>query len=190
MVDQSTTGDVTTTTTTMAATTTTTTTVPPGAKAEFALSHVVFGELGFVIVTNWGRDRGSLAGLWLTQGSFVQALPDVDLAPGEQAVLGFAKEPPPDLTGMAAVVHLGPAVGEIGRDGGELALHSSDAFDDPASLLDYVAWAAGPHPRLEQAVAAGIWDEETVAVIDDAPSISTGIYPAIRAADWYADLGG
>lgn len=71
-----------------------------------------------------------------------------------------------------------------------MALHNSDDFDDPASLIDYVAWGVGPHLRLEQATEAGIWDGSTVEIVDEAPSISTGIYPAVRAEDWATDLGG
>jgi len=183
------------TTTTIPATTsttitTTTTTLPADAAADFAFSQVVFGDLAFVVVTNWGNDTGRLQGLWLSQGSSVQALPDVEIGPGEQALLGLAANPPPDLTGMAAVLHIGPSVGDIVANGGELALHDSDAFNEPSSLLDYVAWGEGPHLRIGQAAEAGIWGESTVEVIDHAPSISTGFHPTTGAEDWAADLGG
>jgi hypothetical protein len=171
-------------------TTTTTTTLPDDAAAEFAFSQVVFGDLAFVIIINWGNDAGRLTGLWLSQGTSVQALPDVEVGPGEQVLLGLASEQPPDLTGMAAVLHVGPSVGDIVKSGGELALHNSDDFDDPGSLIDYVAWGVGPQLRLEQAAEAGIWDGSKVEVVDEAPSISTGIYPAVRAEDWATDLGG
>ncbi len=111
--------------------TTTTTTFPPNATAEFAFSQVVFGELAFVIITNWGDGAGNLDGLWLSQGTAVQALQDVEIGPGEQAVLGLGADPPLDLAGMAAVVHVGPSVGQIVASGGELALHRSGTFDDP-----------------------------------------------------------
>lgn len=178
------------TTTTEVSTTTTTTTLPPNAAPEFAFSQVVFGNLAFVIIINWGDAPGTTKGLWLTQGQAVQSLPDVELAPGEQAVLGLAAQPPLDLTGMAAIVHIGPAVGAIEQTGGELALHDSDAFDDPESLIDYVAWGAGPHPRAKEATEAGIWDGSSIDIVDQAPSISTGIYPATHASDWALDIGG
>ncbi len=139
---------------------------------------MVFGDLAFVVMTNWGNGAGNLDGLWLSQGTAVQALPDVEIGPGEQAVLGLGADPPLDLAGMAAVVHLGPSVGQIVASGGELALHRSGAFDDPDSLIDYVAWGDGPQLRLEQATEAGYGTERTVEVIDHSPSISTGIYPA------------
>lgn len=170
--------------------TTTTTTFPPNATAEFAFSQVVFGELAFVIITNWGDGPGNLDGLWLSQGTAVQALQDVEIGPGEQAVLGLGADPPLDLAGMAAVVHVGPSVGQIVASGGELALHRSGTFDDPDNLIDYVAWGDGPHLRLEQATEAGIWDGATVEVVDHSPSISTGIYPATSSGDWASDLGG
>lgn len=187
-VSTSTTTTPTTTSTTTSSTTTTT--LPADAAADFAMSQVVFGDLAFVILTNWGNDTGSLRGLWLSQGTAVQALPDVEAGPGEQVLLGLAADPPLDLTGMAAIVHVGPAVGDIVAEGGELALHESDAFDEPASVIDYVAWGAGPHPRIAQAAEAGIWGESTVEVIDHAPSISTGLHPTTRSEDWAADLGG
>jgi len=170
--------------------TTTTTTLPPNAAPEFALSQVVFGDAAFVIITNWGNITGSLDGLWLSQGTAVQALPDVSLAPAAQAVIGLAGEAPSELTGMAAIVDLGRAIGEINPATGEIALHMSDAFNDPASLVSYVAWGDGPHGRVELATSAGLWDGTAVDVFDDAPSISTGVYPATQSVDWSADIGG
>jgi hypothetical protein len=177
-------------TTTTVSSSTTTTTLPPNATAEFALSQVVFGDLAFVIITNWGNAPGTLDGVWLSQGSAVQDLPDVELGSGEQALLGIAQDPPPDLTGMAAVVHIGPSVGAINEAGGELALHDSDSFDDPASIICYVAWGSGPHSRSEEATEAGLWDGSSVEIVDATPSISTGIYPAVHATDWAVDIGG
>jgi hypothetical protein len=170
--------------------TTTTTTLPPSAAPEFALSQVVFGDAAFVIITNWGDAAGSLDELWLSQGTAVQSLPDVNLAPAEQAVIGLAGEAPSELAGVAAIVDLGRAIGDIAPGTGEIALHGSDAFDDPASLIAYVAWGAGPHDRIDQAVAADLWDGGAVDVFDDAPSISTGVYPATQSIDWSADIGG
>lgn len=141
-------------------------------------------------ITNWGNDVGSLDGLWLSQGPAIQALPDLELAPGQQALLGLAADPPPDLAGIAAVAHLGLVLGEMVQDGGELALYEGDPADDAASLIDYVTWGDGPAPHAQQAIEAGIWDDASVEIIDDTPSISTGIYPAYHASDWAVDLGG
>ncbi len=176
--------------TTTTTTTTTTSTLPQDAAPDFRISQVVFGEASFVIITNWGNDSGSLDGYWLSQADTYQALPDISLSPSEQALLGIAPLPPPDLAGMAVVLHLGPAIGFIAPDGGEVALHDSDRFDDPASLIAYVEWGRGAHPRSELAEQAGIWDGTRVVVFDDAPSISTGAYPATSGLDWSPDIGG
>ncbi len=171
-------------------TTTTPTTLPANAAPAFALSQVVFGDSSFVIITNWGNDGGSLAGFWLSQGGAFQALPDVTLRPGEQALIGLAAEPPPDLAGLAAIIDLGRSIGTVAPDSGEIALHNSTAFDDAASLVAYVEWGETNQARSELAMAAGLWDGIPVAVFDDAPSISTGIYPAISSLDWSVDIGG
>ncbi len=171
-------------------TTTTTTTLPPDAAPDFAISQIVFGDDSFVVITNWGDAGGSLDGYWLSQAATVQALPDITLEPSEQAVLGTGTAPPPDLAGMAAVFHLGRSVGLVDPDSGELSLHNNDQFDDPASLVGYVSWGEGPHARTEQAIAAGLWDGEPVPVFDDAPSISTGVFPATTSLDWSIDIGG
>ena len=167
-----------------------TTTLPPNAAPEFGLSQVVFGESAFLVITNWGNAPGTLDGLWLSQGTSYQALPGVELAPAEQVLIGVAAAPPPDLTGLAAIIDLGPAIGEVTAMSGEVGLHAGTSFDDPDALLAYVAWGDGPHQRAELATSAGLWDGTAVAVIDDAPSISTGIYPATASIDWSADVGG
>lgn len=171
-------------------TTTTTTTLPANAAADFGMSQVVFGDSASVVITNWGNDSGTLGGYWLSQGGAFQALPDVALAPGEQALIGLAEVPPPELAGMAAVIDLGRAIGVISPDSGEIALHNSDQFDDSASLVAYVEWGAGEHERAALAATAGIWEPGAVVVFDDAPSISSGVHPAISSQDWSVDIGG
>ena len=164
--------------------------MPSDASAAFGLSQVVFGDGAFVIITNWGNDTGSLAGYWLSQGQAYQALPDVSLAPGEQTLLGLAAVPPPELAGITATVHIGPAIGVLDPLTGEVALISGRSFDDPASLVAYVEWGDNTHTRSEVATSAGLWDGVPIAVFDDAPSISTGVYPATRSIDWSVDIGG
>ena len=171
-------------------TTTTTTSLPTNAAPEFGLSQVVFGEAAFVVITNWGNTTGSLDGIWLSQRTAFQALPDVTLEPAGQALIGLTGQPPPDLAGMAAIVDLGPAVGGIDPAGGEIGMHRGDAFNDPTSLIAYVAWGDGPHDRIGLATSAGLWDGVPVEVFDDAPSISTGLYPATSSSDWSPDIGG
>ncbi|MCP4303924.1 MAG: hypothetical protein GY788_03390 [bacterium] len=170
--------------------TTTTTTMPANAAPAFGLTQVVFGDGGFVVITNWGNDTGTLHGYWLCQEVSYMALPDVALAPGEQAVIGLSKSPPPDLAGMTATVDLGPAIGPLALDSGEVALYDAIAFDDPEHITAYVEWGEGVHSRSALAAAAGVWEGDAVDVFDDAPSISSGVYPAIDNLAWFADIGG
>jgi len=57
-------------------------------------------------------------------------------------------------------------LGEISMTGGELALARSESFDDPDSMLEYVAWGEGDLVLSGTATAAGLWppDEGTVPV--------------------------
>lgn len=171
-------------------TTTTTTTLPPNAAAAFGLTQVVFDQSSFVVITNWGNDVGNLDGHWLCQFPSYVSLPDVELAPGEQALIGLAGTPPPDLAGMAAVVDLGPVVGEFSAESGEIALYTDSSFDNPDSIVAYVEWGEPGHGRSSVAIAAGLWAEGAVEVFDEAPSISSGVFPATSASDWFADVGG
>ena len=171
-------------------TTTTTTTLPPNAAPDFGLTQIVFGDAAFVVITNWGAAAGTLDGYWLCQFPAYEALPAVELGPGEQVLIGLASNPPPELAGMAAVIDLGPALGMLDPEDGEVALYASSNFDDPDSITAYVEWGAPGHPRAPVAITAGIWEEGTVAVFDEAPSISSGVHPATSSGDWSADIGG
>ena len=178
-------------TTSSTSTTTTTTTIPsPNAAADFGLTQVVFGESSFVVITNWGDATGSLAGFWLSQGTLRKALPEIELAPGEQALLGLSRVPPPELAGMAVNLFLGPTIGALEPASGEVALRSDSSFDDPGSIVAYVEWGEAGHLSSAVAIAAGIWSDGAVEVIDDAPSISSGVHPAASSASWFADVGG
>lgn len=170
--------------------TTTTTAEPPNAAPKFGLTQVVFGDSALVIVTNWGNAVGNLDGYWLSQGLLHEPLPDIELSPGEQALLGLARVPPPELSGMAATVFLGQAIGELDPSSGEVALHANSAFTDAASMVAYVEWGEPGHGLAETAIAAGLWTTDAVAVMDDAPSISSGVFPAAGSDTWFADIGG
>lgn len=176
------------TTTTTAATTTTT--LPPNAAPAFGLTQVVFGEGAFVVITNWGNDTGSLLGFWLAQGDLYRGLPHIALSPGEQALIGLGTLPPPELSGIAATVDLGPVLGVLSLDFGEIGLYDAAATDDPNHVVAYVAWGEAEHARSAVAMEAGAWEEGSVDVFDDAPSISSGVYPATNNLSWFADLGG
>jgi len=102
----------------------------------------------------------------------------------------LADTPPPELSGMAAVVDMGPALGILDPAGGEVALYLGSNFDDPASIIAYVEWGEPGQQRSAVAQAAGIWDGGAVEVFDEAPSISSGVHPATSSSDWAADVGG
>lgn len=188
--DPAATTSTTSTPTTTTSTTTTTTTLPVNAKAEFGLTQVVFGGAASVVITNWGNDVGSLDGFWLAQGGSVMALPDISMAPGEQVLVGLSRTAPSELAGMAATIFLGPAIGDLALDQGEVALFDAARFDDPEHLVAYVAWGATSQTLTEVAVAAGAWVDAPVVVFDDAPSISSGVFPARDSLSWSVDLGG
>ncbi len=171
-------------------TTTTTTTAPPNGEPAFGLTQVVFGDGSFVVITNWGDGTGNLEGYWLCQGQLYKSLPAIELGPGEQALLGVSKTPPPELAGMAANLFLGPTIGELDPRAGEVALFSSNAFDDPDAIISYVEWGEPGQSRSAIAIEAGIWSEGAVVVFDDAPSISSGVFPATSSDSWFADIGG
>lgn len=180
----------TSTTTTSTTTTSTTTTLPPNAVAEYGLSHVVFGDNPLIIITNWGNAPGTLDGHWLGQGTAFAALPPIELNPGEQALIGLGDTPPLVLAGIAATEHLGPVLGGFPVTGGEVGLFSSDDFDEPSSVVAYVAWGTAEQPIATVAVAAGVWGERTVVTTDEDPSISSGVFPATTSDDWFTDIGG
>jgi hypothetical protein len=176
--------------TTTTSTTTTTTTLAPNAAAEFGLTQVVFGESAFVIITNWGNNTGNLLGHWLCQFPSYQSLPDIELAPGEQVLVGLSTTPPPQLSGMAITVDLGSAIGILDPNSGEVVLYDSSSFEDPESIVAYVEWGETGHHRAILAIQAGVWSEGAVEVFDEAPSISSGVFPATLNTDWSADIGG
>ncbi len=60
-------------------------------------------------------------------------------------------------------------LGEISTEGGELALADSESFEDPDSLLQYVAWGDNGLDLLPTATEAGLWpSEETAETTSDA----------------------
>jgi hypothetical protein len=143
-----------------------------------------------VIITNWGNSTGDLGGYWLCQGTIKKYLPEIELAPGEQALLGLGRDRPPDLTGMAVTLFLGPSIGELDPESGEIAVFADSACDDPSRMVAYVQWGKPGNLRSDTAIEAGLWSEGSVEVLDDAPSISTGVFPADSKDTWFADIGG
>jgi hypothetical protein len=120
---------------------TTTAAIPEGGVSieGVQLTAVVFGAEGAVTVTNTAADEAILDGLWLCNSSDCVAL--AGAVAGDESVDVAAAE----LGGLAA-------------EGGEAALYSSDAFDSPDAMVDYVRWGAGGG-RGDVAAAAGLWPD-------------------------------
>ena len=149
-------------TTTQPAPTTTTTTQPPatGSTADLAITEVVFGD--HLTITNLGDAPVDVGGLWVcNRPAYVRLTAEV-LAPGESVQVAASKISVPE-------------------GGGEVALYSSMAFDDPKAILDYVGWGSGGG-RATEAADAGHWPEgETVTVSGASISAPAG---GATPADW------
>ncbi len=152
------------TTTQPAPTTTqaTTTTQPAatGSTADLAITEIVFGD--HFTITNLGGAPVDVGGLWVCNRPAYVSLTAEVLAPGESVQVAASKISLPE-------------------GGGEVALYSSNNFDDSSAILDYVSWGSGGG-RATEAADAGHWPAgETVTV--SGPSISA---PAGGAspADW------
>ncbi len=168
----------------------TTTTIAPGPGA-LALTRVVFEPIVYVTVTNVGNGPIQLGTHWLCQRPAYVKLPDLTMEPGDTVAIGLGDEAPPDLVEYAAVVELGPVLGEITKDDGEMALYSNPFFDDSASILDYVEWGSTGHGRSAVAVAAGIWGEGAfIEVAEEATSLSSSGAIGAGEDDWFVDIGG
>lgn len=149
-------------TTTQPATTTTTTTQPPatGSTADMAITEVVFDD--HFTITNLGDAPVDVTGLWVCNFPFYVRLTAGVIAPGESLQVAASKI-------------------NLSDGGGEVALYSSDDFDDSSAILDYVSWGSGGG-RATEAADAGHWPAgETVTVSGASISAPTG---GASPADW------
>lgn len=171
-----------------------TTTIPvetaPEGDAAFALTQVVFGDSGYVVVTNVGNGTGDVGGHWICQRPAYFAIPSTELAPGES--VWVAAEDGEGLVaaqGVVAVVPANRSLGAFSVTSGEAALFASSDFGDSAAIVDYVEWGSGGHGRASVAVEAGIWpDGGFVEVPEEAVAIS-GPGQASTPQDWAPDIG-
>lgn len=140
--------------------TTTSTTVVTG-DARFVIGDIVFGDLGSIEVGNLGPDAGDLTGHWLAVDPFYLELPSTVLAAGKSVVVSMDADADPDLvvTASGLLPPLDTASGEIG-------LYASGEFGDPAAMVDYLAWGSTNQMRYPVAVAAGLWPEDVVVIVD------------------------
>ncbi len=184
--------------TTSTTTPTATTDAPPSTivpvPGTLALTRVEFGTDPYAVVTNVGNEPVDLAGEWLVSGTMSAQLEPTGISaiqPGRSAVIVLGGEPPPQFVGVQAVVDLGTALGSIDASGGELLLAHEVAPIDQDSVIDYVAWGAGPHLNLATAAAARMWSRgASVELAPEAISISSPGTLGAGVEDWKADVGG
>ncbi|HUG08719.1 MAG TPA: hypothetical protein VMP13_07485 [Acidimicrobiia bacterium] len=106
-------------------------------------------ELNSIVIENTGEDMVRTEGLWAYRD-------------GEQFRFNiFIIEP------RASILFSMRRLGDISTSGGELALALSENFDDPDSLLEYVAWGEDGFELAATATEAGLWPPDLGTV--DAP---------------------
>jgi hypothetical protein len=108
-------------------------------------------ELNSIVLENTGENTVRTEGLWAFRD-------------GEQFQFNiFIIEP------RATILFSMRELGDISTSGGELALASSEQFNDPDSLLEYVAWGEDGFELAATATEAGLWppDQGTVEVPPD-----------------------
>jgi hypothetical protein len=140
--------------------TTTSTTMVTG-DAQFVIGDVVFGDLGSIEVGNLGPDAGDLTDHWLAVDPFYLELPSTVLAAGKSVVVSMDADADPDLVVTAAGL-LPP----LDTTSGDVGLYASGDFGDPAAMVDYLVWGSTNQMRYPVAVAAGLWPEDVVVVVD------------------------
>ena len=105
-------------------------------------------ELNSIIITNEGASDVRTQGLWVYQDGEVSEFNIFTIEPRTEILFNIGD------------------VGELEPSGGEVALYSSDSFSDPNALLEYVAWGATGHSRIDVAIDAGKWNEEGPVATD------------------------
>lgn len=175
---------------TFPSTTVTTTTIVPTAGA-LSLTRIVFIPTPYVTVTNVGNEPTDLGDHWLVAGAARHRLPALEMATGATVVIGIGEEPPPVITGTVAGFDLGPVLGPVLVEDGEMALFSAARFAEPAAMVDYVEWGSSGHRRSAVAVEAGLWEARAfVPVPPEAQALSSSGDPSAGPEDWTADVGG
>lgn len=145
-------------TTTVAETTTTVREQPEGASSFFAINEIGLGPDGYVSLTNFTDVPVRLAGLFLCQRPNYFELPDVAVEPGQTVRVAVG-----DGDGLENVVATNATLGDLNPEDGEIALYTSQDFDDPAAMIVYLEWGSTPHGRSSVAVEAGLWLEGSFA---------------------------
>ncbi|CAN5781582.1 hypothetical protein BH23ACT5_BH23ACT5_16940 [soil metagenome] len=125
-------------------------------------------ELNSILLTNVGSDPVRTEGLHLCQDGDCMEFNIFTIAP--RATILFRVAP----------------VGGVDPAGGELARHRSDGFDDPESVIDYVAWGTTGHRGARAAAGAELWNEQDYVPTAGDTIILTKVEPAIGSDSWQA----
>ena len=139
------------------------TTTPPVVTidARFLLNTVVFGDQGWIDVINTGPQAGNVHGHWIAIHPFYLELPSTIVEVGQSVRVSLDPEADPGVVvGAAGLLPV------LVASAGEVGLYSSGNFGDPNSIVDYLEWGTGGHFRSTVAIAAGIWDENSVVPME------------------------
>ncbi len=183
------------TTSSAAATTTTVAPTTTAPTAAFTITAVVFGENGFVEITNVGAAAGDVGGHWLCQRPGYFEIPAQSLEPGESVWVATGEASSAASATAVAVFGAEGRLGQFSPRTGEVALYAGSTFSNPDLIRSFVEWGPeGGLPRAGRggiAVEAGLWVEgELVVVTEGAIGVTATTPPTDGPDDWIADIGG
>ena len=117
-----------------------------------------------IVLRNAGDSAYDLSGHWLcNRPTYVELAGEV-LEPG--------------ATFEVAASDLG-----LSSDGGEVGVYTARAFDDPGSIVRYVAWGGAGQGRQSTAADAGVWSADDF-VDNGGAALSTTSDNPVSSADW------
>ena len=109
-----------------------------------------------MVLLNGSDGPVDLDGWFICQRPSYWPLPAVTLDPAQRITIRTASGEDTD-----EMLFAGGRFGQLSGGGGEVALYRDSAFDNPGSIVGYVAWNSGG-ARQEVAQAAGIWGGRNV----------------------------
>ena len=167
-------------------------TVPDtGLRPNFVLSEVVFGDNGYVAITNVGGAVGNLEGHALCQRPNYFVLPSIEVEPFQVVWVALGDGAGITNPSVVSIVPANGQLGRVGRDDGEMALYRSAQFSAPDELRSYVEWGSSGHGRSSVAIEAGLWDPDAfIEIPDDTFGVSSTDAQPTSPSDWVASIGG
>ncbi len=183
------------TTITTPATTTTVAPTTTAPVASFTITAVIFGENGFVEVTNVGNAPGDIGGHWICQRPSYFEIPSQVLEPGESVWIARDTAESVGTSTATAVFGAEGRLGQFSPRTGEAALYASSSFSNPDEIRSFVEWGVeggfSRGGRAGVAAEAGIWEEGAlVPVAEGAIGLTATTPPTDGPDDWIADVGG